>query len=85
MVDIERRHHANAAVTVFMVVPGEETAAIAACILDAAKLSWKRRMVLQRLELRLGERVVVRHMRATVGLRDAKIGHQERHWLALHA
>jgi hypothetical protein len=43
----------------FGVVPGEEDVAAGSGILDRAEARWEVRAVLQRLELRLRERIVV--------------------------
>ena len=66
------------------VVPGEEDVAVGAGVLDRAEARREVRPVLQRLELRLGERVVVGDVRPAVGLGDAQVGQQQRHGLGGH-
>ena len=72
------REQADAAVMVLGVVPGKEALEKAACILDRAEARREVRAVLQRLELRLRERVVVGDVGATMGLGDPQVGEQER-------
>src|SRR5438552_9192367 len=76
-VDIGGREQADAAVVMFRVVPGEEDVAMGARVLDRAEPLGKRRPVLQRLELGLRERVVVRHLWPAVRLGDRQAGEQE--------
>jgi len=59
MVDIVGGQHGNAPMAVLGVVPREERAAVAGRRLDAGEAAWETRVVLQSLELRLGERVIV--------------------------
>ena len=61
--DVFRRHHGNAAVTVLLVVPGKERLAERPGVLDASKAVREVRPVLERLELRLRVRVVVAEVR----------------------
>ena len=69
-VHVMRREQAEAAMMMFDVVPEEEAVAVGAGVLDRAEPRREVRPVLQRLELGLGERVVVGHVRPAVGLRD---------------
>jgi len=78
------RQQAEARVVVFGVVPGEEGAAEGACVLDAAEAVGKLRPVLERLELALGEGVVVGDVRAAVRLGDAEVRQQQGDWSARH-
>ena len=75
-VHVVRREQSQPDVMMLGVVPGEEVAAEAAPVLDRAEPFRKVGPVLQGLELRLGERVVVRDMGARVRLGDAEIGKQ---------
>ena len=63
VVHVGGRQQAEADVMVLGVVPGEEDVAVGSGVLDRAEALRERRAVLQRLELGLGERVVVRHVR----------------------
>jgi len=80
-----RRHHPDAEVPMFVVVPAEEPLAVCACILDAAEAPGEVGTVLQGLELRLGERVVVGDVRPAVGLGDLQIDQQRGDGLRAHA
>src|SRR5438552_4078047 len=84
VVDIVRREQAEAGVTVLGVVPGEEDVAMRSGILDRAEPVREVGPVLERFELRLREGIVVRDVRAGVGLRHAEIGQQERDGLRGH-
>ena len=75
--DIRRREHREAAVVVLEVVPVEEVLAEASSVLRGAEAVREVRPVLQRLELALRVRVVVRDVGSRVGLRDAQIGEQQ--------
>jgi hypothetical protein len=57
VVQVVRREHADAAVAVLAVVPVEEDAAVHTGVLDRAEAPGKVWPILQRLELRLGERL----------------------------
>ena len=70
------RHVANSAMTMRAVVPKEEALAVSAGVLDTAKALRKLGAVLERLELCLGVRIVIGHMRAAVGLGDLQIDQQ---------
>src|SRR3990172_6716551 len=73
VVHIMGRQQSQAAVMMFDVVPGEEDVAVGAGVLDRAEPRRESRPVLQRLELRLRERVVVGDVRAGMGLRDPQV------------
>ena len=66
------------------VVPREELAAEVLCLLDVAEAAGEARVVLDRLELRLRVRVVVRDPGTAQRLRDAQVGQQLRRALARH-
>ena len=70
MVHVVGRQQAEAAVPVLGVVPGEERVAVGAGIVDRAEALREVRPVLQGLELRLREGVVV----GDVGRRSAEVG-----------
>src|SRR5208283_5102654 len=78
VVDVGRGVQAEAAVPVLVVVPAEEVLAVRPGVLDRGELGREVWPVFEGLELRLGERVVVRYVRAAVGLGDAEVGEQER-------
>ena len=61
-------HQGDPRVTVLGVVPGEERAAEGPGVLDGAEAVGKVGLVLEGLELGLGERVVVGDVRPAVGL-----------------
>ena len=65
-------HEADARVAVGGVVPLEEVLAVGARILDAAEPLGEVGTVLERFELGLGVRIVIRDMRPAVGLGDRK-------------
>jgi hypothetical protein len=71
-----RRHQADAAVAVFMVVPVEEALAVSARIFDRAEACGEVGSVLEGLELRLGVGVVIRDVRVAVGLGDLEVDQQ---------
>jgi hypothetical protein len=56
---VGRRQQAKARMMVLGVVPGEEDVTVTADVLDGAKPFRERRPVVQRLELRFGEWIVV--------------------------
>ena len=85
MVDVRRRHHPESAVPMLSVVPGKKDATVTSRILDATELSRKAGMVLHGFELRLGVRIVIRHVRPAVGFRHAEVRQQKGHGLAGHA
>jgi len=55
-VDLVRCHQANAGVMVLFVIPREESAAEAACVLDGYEVLREFRLVFQGLEVRFRER-----------------------------
>src|SRR6202158_1399030 len=77
VVDGGRSHQADTAVAMFVVVPVEEVLAVSAGVLDGAETIGKVRSVLQGFELRLGVWIVIRDMRAAVGLGNIEVD-QER-------
>jgi len=80
-----RGHQADPAVAMLAVVPVEEPLAVRAGVLDRAEPLREVGPVLQGLELRLGVRIVIRDMRATVGLGDVQIDQQCRDGFGAHA
>ena len=72
VVDAVRGHVADARMAMHDVVPGEEGLAVGPCVLDAAEARGEVGPVLQRLELRLGVRVVVRDIGPAVALGDVR-------------
>src|SRR5215467_7321678 len=66
------------------VVPEEERVAVHPGILNRAETRRECRAILERLELRFREWVVVRDMRPGVGLRHAEVGEQEGDGLGRH-
>ena len=85
MVDGGRSHQANSAVAVFVIVPVEELLAVCASVLDRAEAIGKVGSVLQGFELRLGVRIVVRDVRAAVGLGDIEVDEERSDGLRSHA
>jgi hypothetical protein len=77
-VHVVRGEQAKTAVMVLGVVPREEDVAVGPDVLNRAEPVRERRPVLQRLELRFGEWVVVGDVRAAMRLRDPQVGEQER-------
>jgi hypothetical protein len=67
-----------------IVVPGEEDLAVLAGCFDRGGPGGEVWPVIQRLELRFAERVVVGDVRAGVRLGDAEVGEQERHRFGGH-
>lgn len=84
VVDRVRGHVADATVTVRTVVPGKKRLTVRPCILNASKAFGELRAVLHRLELGLGERVVIRDMGAAVALGHLQIQQQAGHGLGAH-
>ncbi len=76
-----RGEQADAPVVMFRVIPGEEALAEAAAVLDATKAVWEIGTVLERLEPRLGERVVIACIRPAVGLCHPQVGQKQCHRL----
>jgi hypothetical protein len=68
-----RRDQADAAVAVFVVVPAEGVTGPGAGVLDRAEATGIAGTVLEGLELRLAEGVVVRDVRPAQALRDAEV------------
>ena len=65
----------------FGVVPGEEIRAVCARVLDGAEAFRKVGTILERLELRLGVRIVVGDVGTGMCFGNAQIGEQECHRL----
>ena len=84
VVDHLRGHHRDPAVTELRVVPLEEWTAEYPGIHGGSESIGELRVVLQRLELALRERVIVGHMRPAVALADPKIGQQQGRGLGFH-
>src|SRR5680860_1324919 len=78
VVDVSGCVKAKTAMTMNVVVPGEETLAVSSGGFDRVEPLGEVGPVLQGLERRLRERVVIGHMRTRVGLGDAEVGQQER-------
>jgi hypothetical protein len=85
VVNAVRRHVAKVRVPVRGVVPSEESLAVGPCVLDAAETCREVRPVLQRLELRLGVRVVIRCAGLAVALNNVQVRQQGGHRLGAHA
>src|ERR1039458_817580 len=66
-------HQSDPAMAVFVVVPVEEVLAVSASVLDRAEAIWEVGSVLQGFELRLGVRIVIRDVRAAVGLGNLEV------------
>ena len=86
-VDLVGCHQANACVMMVLIIPGEETAAERAGIIDGVEPFGKLGLIFQRLEVGFREWVVIRGVRSAVGFDHAEIGqHQGRrlcfHWAA---
>ena len=73
IVDGGRRHQADSAVAVLMIVPVEEPPAVGASVLDRAEAIGEVGSVFQGFKLRLGVRIVIRYVRAAVGLGDIEV------------
>lgn len=71
--DGRRGEQADAGVVMVRVIPGEEALAEAPAVLDATKAVGEVGAVLERLELRLGKRVIIARIRPAVGLCHPKI------------
>jgi hypothetical protein len=84
VVDVGRRVEPDAGVTVLVVVPTEEPAAVGVRVLEAAEPVGELGAVLEGAELALAERVVVGDAGATVASGDAEVGEQERDGLGRH-
>ena len=79
------RHQADPAVAMIMVVPVEELLAVSASVFDRAEAIGEVGSVLQGFELRLGVRIVVRDVRAAVGLGDLQVDQERGDRLRSHA
>ncbi len=66
------------------VIPREERPAKSDGLIDVGKAAGEPGMVLQGLELRLGERIIIGDLGATQRARDPKVGEQLRGALARH-
>jgi hypothetical protein len=78
------REETDAAVAVLAVVPGEEVDAVRSCVLRRSEAFREIGTILEGLELRLGERVVVGDVRPRMTAHDTEIGEQESHGFAGH-
>src|SRR4051812_7225902 len=67
-----------------LIVPGEEAAAEVLGVLDAAEPAGKFRLVLQRLEVGLRERVVIGRVGPAVRPGDAEVGQHQGGGLGFH-
>ena len=85
VVDGGRRHQADSAVAVLMIVPVEEPAAVSASVRDRAEAIGEVGPVFQGFELRLGVRIVIRDVRAAVGLGDIEVDEERGDGLGSHA
>ncbi len=84
MVDIIGGEHRDPSVAMLGVVPGEERATEGDGRFDVLEAIGKAGMVLQGLELRLGERIVIGHPGSAQRARYPKIGEQLRGAFARH-
>jgi len=71
------REQPETAMVMFGIVSGEEDVPVGPRVLDRAEPAQERQPVLEGLELRLRERVVVGHVGARMRLAHAQIGQQE--------
>src|SRR5665811_1361432 len=76
---------ATARVAVAVVVPGEELLTVDASVFDTTKALGEVRTVLECLELRLGEGVIVADIRSAVGLGHLQVDQQLSNTLGAHA
>jgi len=83
-VDLVGCHQANACVMMVLIIPGEETAAERAGIIDGVEPFGKLGLIFQRLEVSFREWVVIRGMRSAVGFDHAEIGQHQGRRLGLH-
>src|SRR5436305_1558070 len=77
VVDVRGCMKSQAGVAMLVVVPGEEVYAVQPCGLDRGEPVGEVGPVLQRLELRLAEGVVVGDVRPRMRLGDAEVSEQE--------
>src|SRR5580693_7120023 len=73
VVHVVRRAETERAVAVLAVVPVEEGAAVVTRVLDVREAVGEAGAILERLEVRLRERVIVRDVWSRVGLGDAEV------------
>src|SRR5271165_1204827 len=85
VVDGGRSHQTDTAVAVIVVVPVEELLAVSPSVLDRAEAIGEVGSVLQGFELRLGVRIVIRHVRAAVCLGDIEVDEERSDGLRSHA
>ena len=78
-------HQADPAMAMFMVIPAEEPLAVSTSILDRAEAIGEVRSVLQGFELCLRVRIVIRDVRAAVGLGDLEVDQECSDRLRSHA
>ena len=74
VVHLVRGHEADPGMVMVLVVPVEELTAEASGVLDAAEAFREARLILQGLEVALGERIVVGRVRPVVRAGDTEIG-----------
>ena len=79
--NVGRSHQANARMPMRGVVPSKEGLAVSPRILDTAEALGELGSIFQGLELRLGIRIVIGHVRATMRLGDRQIDQQGGHRL----
>src|SRR5450830_1723596 len=84
VMDLGRSQISDAGVVVLVVVPGEEPLAEDAPLLDRAEAAGELRAVLQGLELRLRDGVVVGHVGPAVGLFDTQVRQELGHGPGAH-
>ena len=84
VIDVVRRVPPEAGVVVFGVVPRDAIRPVRAPMLEGAEAVGEARVVLARLELGFGKRLVVRDVRARMALGDAEVGREKRHGLGDH-
>jgi hypothetical protein len=84
VVDGGRSHQAHTAVAMFAIVPVEEVPAVSTGVLDRAETIGEV-TVLQGFELRLGVWIVIRDMRAAVGLGNIEVNEERGDRLRSHA
>ena len=81
VMNVSRRVQASAGVTVVVVVPGKEALTETVRILLGPEAVGELGPVLERLELRLAEGIVIRAVRMRVRLGHPQVGEQEGNWL----
>ena len=84
VMDVARGEHGNAAMSMLGVVPREERSTEGDGGGDVVKAPREAWVILQGLELRLGERVVIGHLGAAQRPRDPEVGEQLCGALARH-